>query len=262
MSTELPQVVSHWINVNGLRMHARLAAGPAPIDPLPIILVHGLTVSSRYMVPVARRLARYHRVFAPDLPGFGKSARPAHVLTIAELADALAAWMRACALPAAVFMGQSMGCQVIADLALRYPELVVAAVLIGPSMDRRGRTVCGQWWRLSVDGTRTPPSSLLITLRDFLDCGAVWTLKTLHYALYDRIELKLPRLAAPTLILRGERDPIASQAWVEELVRLLPNGQLQLIAGASHAAHYAAPEETTGRLLAFVRAVRQARWPS
>ena len=48
----------------------RFAIDPERTGLLPIVLVHGLSVSSRYMVPVARRLAPHRDVYAPDLPGF------------------------------------------------------------------------------------------------------------------------------------------------------------------------------------------------
>jgi 2-hydroxy-6-oxonona-2,4-dienedioate hydrolase len=38
--------------------------------------VHGLVVSSRYMVPLAEVLACWFDVYAPDLPGFGRSEKP------------------------------------------------------------------------------------------------------------------------------------------------------------------------------------------
>jgi len=49
-------------------------------------------MSSRYMVPLALELARDSAVYAPDLPGFGRSSKPPKVLDMVELADALAAW--------------------------------------------------------------------------------------------------------------------------------------------------------------------------
>ncbi len=261
METHSVKVVSQYATVNGLRVHARVSVGLAPARALPIILVHGLTVSSRYMVPVIQCLAPYHNVFAPDMPGFGKSAPPSRVLTIPELADSLVAWMQVCNIPTAAFMGQSMGCQVIADLAFRHPSRLAAAVLIGPSMDRHGRTALEQARRLCIDGTRTPPTSVLIMLRDFLDCGPRRTLKTLQYALRDKIELKLPHVMAPTLIMRGERDPVASQEWVEELAESLPNGRLQLIAGVSHATQYIVPETTARVVRAFVQNVPHTAQP-
>jgi pimeloyl-ACP methyl ester carboxylesterase len=63
-----------------------------------VVLVHGLGLSGRYMLPVAACLAARYRVLLPDLPGFGDSGHRARVLDGPALADALAAWMRAMSL--------------------------------------------------------------------------------------------------------------------------------------------------------------------
>ena len=56
--------------VNGLRIRARVSEDWVTYGP-PIVLVHGLVVSGRYMVPLLDELASSHTVYAPDLPGFG-----------------------------------------------------------------------------------------------------------------------------------------------------------------------------------------------
>jgi 2-hydroxy-6-oxonona-2,4-dienedioate hydrolase len=43
-------------------MHARLSVDPTPSSSLPLVLVHGIGVASRFMVAVAELLAAYHRV--------------------------------------------------------------------------------------------------------------------------------------------------------------------------------------------------------
>jgi hypothetical protein len=78
---------SSWYEVGGLRMHVRTAGQP---DAPPIVLIHGLGVSSSYFVPFAERLATRFRVYFPNLPGHGYSASP---LGIAGLAKALLNWM-------------------------------------------------------------------------------------------------------------------------------------------------------------------------
>ncbi len=55
-------------------MHARVPTRQIPTPHTdPVVLVHGLGVSSRYMLPTLALLAPRYRVFAPDLPGFGHS---------------------------------------------------------------------------------------------------------------------------------------------------------------------------------------------
>jgi 2-hydroxy-6-oxonona-2,4-dienedioate hydrolase len=52
-----------------------------------VVLVQGLVVSSYYLVPTLKRLAAYHLVYAPDLPGFGESEKPRRVLDVTRLSD-------------------------------------------------------------------------------------------------------------------------------------------------------------------------------
>jgi len=203
-----------------------------------VVLVHGLVVSSRYMIPTAERLAPDYRVFVPDLPGFGRSEGPRRVLDVAGLSDALSAWMGAVGLEHAALVGNSLGCQVIAEMAVRHPGRVGRAVLQGPTMDPKGRSVFRQAGRFLLDVPREPPSLVPIELLDLLSAGARRAWRTLRYALEDRIEEKLPYVRVPTLVVRGSRDPIATQRWAKEATRLLPMGRLCVIPGAAHAANY------------------------
>ena len=188
---------SLWTLEAGLRMHTRVSAGAAGHGLAPVVCVHGLSVSSRYMVPTALRLAERRRVYLPDLPGFGRSQRPREILSIPALAEALARRMDALGIGAAVLLGNSLGCQVIAELALRWPERVSATVLTGPTMDYQAPSMLGQAGRLLRDIPREPISSLLLQGRDYIACGLRRTIGTLRYGLADHIEQKLPLLRDP-----------------------------------------------------------------
>lgn len=241
-----------WAVVGGLPMHARVALNLAPAGAPVVVLVHGLVVSSRYMIPTVVRLAPDCRVYAPDLPGFGRSAAPPHVLDIHGLADALVGWMRALGLGRVSLVGNSLGCQVIVDVALRYPEHVERIVLTGPTMDRRGRAGLEQARRLLLDVPRERPSLLVRWARDYLSAGAHRTLRTFWYGLTDPVEAKLPRVQIPALVVRGERDPIVPQAWAEEVARLLPMGRLVVIPGAPHALNYSRSRELVRIIRPFI----------
>ncbi len=90
---------------------------PASEKLLPVILIHGLGASSRYMVPAALCLAADVHVYALDLPGFGQSDKPPHALNVSELSDALDAWMRVEGIERAALVGHSLGCLVVTDFA-------------------------------------------------------------------------------------------------------------------------------------------------
>jgi 2-hydroxy-6-oxonona-2,4-dienedioate hydrolase len=121
-------------------MHARMHRRSVPGQR--VILVHGLVISSRYMEPLAEQLAALCDVYAVDLPGYGLSDKPACVLSLPDLADALSEWMKAEGLASAHLAANSFGCQVLAEFAVRHPHQVDRLVLQGPTIDRTapGRT--------------------------------------------------------------------------------------------------------------------------
>lgn len=209
---------------------------------VPIVLVHGAVISGRYMVPTAVRLAAGHRVFIPDLPGFGASDDPSHPLDVPGLARALRDWMAAAGIAHAHLLGNSLGAQVIADLAAREPQVAASLVLVGPTVDRAARTRVRQLWRLALDAPRERPSLILLHLRDIVRAGWRFATAALDIALDDRIEANLKHVHAPVLIVCGSRDPLAPEAWCRWLAKQAPAARLEVIAGP-HALNYSRPDE-------------------
>jgi pimeloyl-ACP methyl ester carboxylesterase len=240
-----------WRMAGGLAVHARVADRVASWLPA-VVLVHGLGMSSRYMLGLARELAPFYRVFAVDLPGFGRSERPSRPLGLVELAEALASWMRATGLRSATIVANSYGCQIAVELAARRPRLVERLVLIGPTTDPAYRTRRQQVARLLLDAVREPVSLLALVAVEYLRCGPRVMLNALAEALAHPLEARLPAVAAPTLVVRGMRDPLVSAGWAERVAGRLPAGRLAVIPGVAHAAHYAAPRAVARAVRRFV----------
>jgi pimeloyl-ACP methyl ester carboxylesterase len=227
--------------VRGLRIHARVAAAPAPGAPR-VVLVHGLVVSSASMVPVARVLAADHEVRAPDLPGFGRSEWPRKPLDVGGLASALGAWMDADGAGPALLVANSMGCQVAADLAARRPDLAHGLVLAGPAMDPDAAGIAGQAVRWALNCVREPPGYGGMLLLDLGRAGPWRGLATLRRAMAHRLDEVIPSLDVPVTVVRGEADALAPRAWAERLVRLAPRGRLEEVPGVAHSPNWSAPE--------------------
>lgn len=107
-------------------------------EGIPVVLLHGLTATRRYVVMGSRALERSgHRVAAYDARGHGRSSpAPAPVAYGYErLAADLEAVLDALEVPRAVLAGASMGAHTIVRLALERPERVAGAVLITPAHD-------------------------------------------------------------------------------------------------------------------------------
>jgi 2-hydroxy-6-oxonona-2,4-dienedioate hydrolase len=247
------RVESRWTTVGGVRWHARVEPGWRTDAARPVVLVHGLGVSGRYMVPLLEQLAGEFAVVAPDFPGFGQSADPPTRVGLAEMADALAEWTRAIGLRPAVMVGNSLGCQVIAHLARRHPERIVRAVLISPTMDPSARGAAGQIVRLLRDLPRERWPLQAIASRDYVEAGVWRGWRTLRVALRDPVVDTYGGIAVPALVVRGGRDPLVPAAWAEDVTRMLPRGRLVTLPDAPHAANFSAPDALARALRPFLR---------
>ncbi|TME10907.1 MAG: alpha/beta fold hydrolase [Chloroflexi bacterium] len=117
---------SGMINLGDLRVH-QLQGGHGP----PVLFIHGLG-SSGYMEwrfnlePAAVR----HRVYAPDLPGYGRTEKPRVRYTIAYFASFIERYMDDCGLAAAAIVGASLGGRIALEIALENPRLAQRLVLV------------------------------------------------------------------------------------------------------------------------------------
>ena len=242
-----------WTDVKGLRIHSLVSAQPSTADLPAVALVHGSGLSGRYMIPTAVQLVKNFRVFVPDLPGFGLSENPQAVLNVPELADWVAAWIPAIGLQRVALLGNSFGCQVIADLAARYPERVEEAILQGPTTPPDERSIFWQFIRWRQNQRYNPDSLGEVTNDDYRRAGLRRMLWSFCYQLTDRIEDKAPLIQAPVLVVRGEHDPIANQQWCERIAELCPRGRLVIIPEVAHTLCYTAPVELAAVTRAFIK---------
>ena len=234
---------SIWTKANGLKLHAVASTGRVAVQKTPMVLVHGLGLSHRYMMPVAKCLARDFRVYAPDLPGFGLSEHPPQVLDVSGLADGLLAWMDSVELERAALLGNSFGCQIIADFAAKYPERTFATVLQGPTTPPGERSWFWQFIRWRQNSPYNPPEMDPCTWPEYRMSGYLRVLRTFQYSIKDPVEEKLPKVAAPTLVVRGESDPICHKWWAEQVCSLVQDGRLELIPDVAHTLVFTAPKQ-------------------
>ena len=213
-----------WTTVRGLKIHALISTDPQSITSQPVVLVHGSGLSGRYMIPTAQQLTSDYRVYVPDLPGFGDSAKPEEVLDVPELADWLASWLAAVGLDGAALLGNSFGCQVIADLAARYPGRIAAAILQGPTTPPEERSWFWQFIRWRQNQRYNPRSLGSVTNEDYKKCGVRRMYGSFNSQLTDRIEDKgpahriprigrsrCPRSDSQSALVRANRPPLPAR---------------------------------------------------
>ncbi len=230
----------------GTRVHAAVVGLP---DAPAVVCIHGLGCSHGYFLPIARELASDARVVAPDLPGFGRTAGPSRTLDIRGLSLALADWLRATDRGGALLLANSTGCQIVVDLAVHSPDLLGPVVLVGPTVDRRARSLPQQWVRLVANSRWESPSLGAALLPAWIACGPRRYTETLRYMLTDPVERKLHHVQVRAVVVRGGRDPIVPRSWAEEVVQGLPDARLAEVPGIGHTVNWSAPKE----LARFVR---------
>lgn len=120
---------SHFINVDGVRMHYQ-EFGDAAKPPM--ILIHGYTASVYVWKTVAPMLAdNGFRVIAVDLVGFGWSEKPASFeYSIQAQARMISRFMSTLGIGRATIVGNSYGGAVALNLTLDYPEMVEKLVVV------------------------------------------------------------------------------------------------------------------------------------
>jgi pimeloyl-ACP methyl ester carboxylesterase len=110
-------------------------AGEEAGEGVPVVLLHGLTATRRYVVMGSKNLERDgHRVVMYDARGHGRSD-PGDGYGYDRLADDLLAVLDDRGIDRAVLAGASMGGHTLVRFALEYPERAAALVVITPGFD-------------------------------------------------------------------------------------------------------------------------------
>lgn len=150
----------HFVRLGGPQGSLRvryLTEGKASSHAL--VLVHGWACNAAFWRLQSTDLSRFFRVISIDLPGHGKSDKPAKLdYTVALYADAIAAVMRdAGAWASALIAGHSMGAPVAMQAVLDHPERFAGYV-----------SVDGAIWRYSGPRSTNRPSPYVQRLlRDY-----------------------------------------------------------------------------------------------
>jgi pimeloyl-ACP methyl ester carboxylesterase len=105
------------------------ASGP------PMVLVHGLGSSHAHWLAVSRALASHHRVYVPDLPGFGRSPLAGRDASVTANARLLSRFVEELQEPA-ILVGNSMGALLTMLVADDRPDDVAGLVLVAPLAPR------------------------------------------------------------------------------------------------------------------------------
>lgn len=220
----------------------------------PLVLVHGLGMSSRFFARLLPHLAEHHRVLALDLPGCGASDRPQEALDVGELVDVIVGWMDAVGVQRSDVLGHSLGGQVVGRLAARHPGRVRRIVLVACTPDPSAPRVRQKVVRLVRDSAREPWPIIRDSLVDYVRARPLLAARTLTRALHTDVDIAAQAIEAPTLVVHGDRDAVISLEWSHTLARLIPDARCEVIPGGTHALPAQSPAALAARVRAFLAA--------
>jgi pimeloyl-ACP methyl ester carboxylesterase len=263
---KLSGVENHSIVVDGYRMHY-LAKGP-PGGP-PVILVHGLGGRAedwRLLAPYLSKAG--FRVYMPDLPGYGRSARPRDFsYSVRDEATVLVDFTKSLGLQQVDLGGWSMGGWIVQIVAREHPEIVrklmvfdSAGLYARPDWDTnlfmpKSPAQLDQLEALLMPQPTPIPS---FVARDILRNSHehAWVIKRALDSMMtgdDVTDRLLPQLRMPVLFLWGAEDRITPLALGRKMHQLVPQSELDVFKGCGHLA----PEQCTGemgpRLVEFLK---------
>lgn len=250
-----------------VRLHVRTFGATSHRDGPPIVLLHGLGVSSVVWTAFARRQLGDRTVIAPDLRGHGESDRAFDgAYDISDYASDIAHLIedRFHGVPVAV-VGHSLGGLVAIEVARHWPRHVGQLVVLDPPLDQsHSRDVVATVARLR----QLPTDDLEAYLGGFHGVVAGASLGRLFRAAdaevftaylavppgAARAWQAAPHVVAPTLLVQADvaTDGALSDEVAAEFVRRLPNARHLHIPGASHAVHASHPEKVGAAIRALV----------
>lgn len=247
------------VTIGGIPVYFRDTGTEGP----PLVLLHGLSGSTRWWDRNIAALSAYFRVYALDLPGFGENRRWCQF----QLADAPArflAWMDALELRQASVIGHSMGGVIATEVALRDPRRIARLVLADSPLVLDPRS----WLRFGVSSLvwarYLPPDFVPVLLFDVLRAGPRTILRGGRAVRLTDLQDRLRELTTPTLVVWGEFDGLFPPAYGRRVAAALPDAPFVQIDGAGHNPMWDRPEGFNRVVLDFLTrpAPRTGRRPS
>lgn len=249
----------------------------------PVILLHGGQGSVEFWLYNIGTLAKFHRVYALDMVGAGKSDKPQASYSLTYQAEFIKDFMDSLDIAAATLIGNSMGGGAALQFALMFPQRINKLVLV----DSMG---LGKEIALGIRLTTLPllirllrPSRRLLApmlKHNFYDPKSIppeWvelrypifalpgrkpalmaTIKTnfhlfgVRSQVFRPIVSQLATITAPTLVIWGKQDRIIPVAHAYIAAKTIPDVRLHVFDSCGHHPHLEHPQEFNNLVLEFL----------
>jgi pimeloyl-ACP methyl ester carboxylesterase len=249
-----------------------------------VILIHGLGASADIWMYNAEALAKEHRVYVPDLVGFGRSDRPEPSFSPFDYTPFLDDFINILNLDKVSLVGQSLGGGIALYYALQFPQKVNKLVLVDNAGLGKEVIWTLRWMSLPLVGElfsypsrkgveiffKLAVRNRALVTKDFVE---------LYYDIFSRpgfqkfflrllrqivnirgareeilgpIMSNLSKITQPVLIIWGDKDRVLplKQAYLGK--EKLPNAKLKIMEGCGHIPFFEQSDEFNKMALKFL----------
>ena len=229
----------------------------------PVILIHGAGGTHLSWPPQIRRLAD-EKIYAPDLPGHGKSEGEGRQ-SIDEYVDDVIAFMAELKIRSAVIVGISLGSAVALTLALKYPKQVLGLGLLGSGsklpvspmlLETAGNPI---GFESAVEtvikdcfSPESPQNLIELSKRTMLEMRPPVLLGDFLACNEFDVTGQLENINVPTLIICGAEDMMMPPKFSESLCNGIANSQLHILEHAGHMVMLEQPDIVADLLKQFI----------
>jgi pimeloyl-ACP methyl ester carboxylesterase len=252
-----------------------------PQDAPPLVLLHGTPFSSYVWRGIARSLARRHRVYVWDMPGYGASEKfEGQDVSLAAEAGVFAELLSAWGLTEPVVIAHDSGGAVALGAHLldgmQYRKLALVDAVSLPPWGSAFSALVGEHADVFA---RLPPAAHQALLREYVDSASSpglhpatlealvepWVADGGQAAFYRQLAVRLgdrsytdsmqdryATIDIPVTVCWGEDDTWVPVERGRELAARIPGARLRIIPGAGHLVPEDQPAELTAALFEFL----------
>jgi pimeloyl-ACP methyl ester carboxylesterase len=277
------------VSLGGIELSTLVTGDP---DGPPLVLIHGLGGTKASWMPVIPELAKTHRLYAIDLPGFGASSKPRGAYSAPWFAEHVFRLLDVLDLPGALVAGNSLGGRVAMEMAITDPDRVYGIACLCPAAAFTHRPAVGVVRllrpELGVGVLRLPRERLKATLQDMFcdperihedwydaaidDFRKYWRngrsrmafFATLRNVYLDEPDgesgfwSRLASMKTPAMYIYGKYDNLITPRFSQRIQRFVPSADVVVWDDCGHVPQLEHPGRTAGAIAEFFAEVGQA----
>jgi pimeloyl-ACP methyl ester carboxylesterase len=237
---------------------------------IPLLLLHGYSDSWRSFTPLLGHLPSSLRAIALSQRGHGDSDKPEGRYDSGVLAADAVRFLDHMGIARAYILGHSMGSLVAQRIGSLHPQRVLGLVLVGAFPNLKHNAAVAELYEAvarledpidpafvrafqqdSLSGP-VPPAFLDMVVAESLKMPArVWR-SALRGLIDEGSPVSLASIAAPTLILWGDRDRFAVRSDQDALLSGIAGSRLGVYPGVGHAPNWEKPAEVAADVTTFI----------